>query len=65
MMLQSSVTSKHLVSRLGIVFLKVRPEAAPTREMTTGFFTVVGIFEMKKQGIVFCRGLAKSCRKRD
>lgn len=45
MMLQSSVTSKHLVSRLGIVFLKVRPEAAPTREMTTVFFTVVGIFE--------------------
>lgn len=49
MMLQSSVTYKHLINRLGIVFLKVRPKVAPTREITAIFFLAVGIFEMKNR----------------
>lgn len=38
MMLQSSVTYKHLINRLGIVFLKARPEAVHTREITAKYF---------------------------
>ena len=48
MMLQSSVAYKHLINKLGIVFLKARPEAASIREITAIYFQGVGIFEMKK-----------------